>query len=176
MTSKRVLVVDDEPAVRGLIAEYLHNTEFRASEAANGPEMSGALVGGAVDLVLLDLKLAEEDGLELMRQLRRRCSALPIIVLTGHRREEADRVVGLELGADDYLLKPFSLRELLARMRAVLRRSEAPAPAAAAAATPETGGERRRRRFAGWELDLRARQLTSPAGEPMPLTKGRSCC
>jgi DNA-binding response OmpR family regulator len=129
--------------------------------------MGRILAEDNVDLVLLDLKLAEEDGLQLVRQLRGR-SELPIIILTGHRRDEIDRVVGLELGADDYLTKPFGLRELLARIRAVLRRSEAREPAP----PPGKGGKRTRYRFAGWELDLRSRRLASPAGEPVPLTKG----
>lgn len=167
MTAKHVLVVDDEPAVRGLIAAYLQGTEFRASEAADSREMACVLAEGAVDLVLLDLKLDGEDGLDLVRQLRNR-SALPIIIVSGHHRDAVDRVVGLELGADDYLLKPFSLRELLARIRAVLRRSDPREPAAAA----DKGRARTRHRFAGWELDLRARRLTSPAGKPVPLTKG----
>jgi two-component system OmpR family response regulator len=170
MVAKHVLVVDDDPVMRDLIADYLHDQEFRASEAGGGREMARILAEDAVDLVLLDLKLVEEDGLELMRQLRCRLD-LPIIILTGHRRDEIDRVVGLELGADDYLTKPFSLRELLARIRAVLRRSKAREPAPAPA--PEKGGSKRTRyRFAGWDLDLRTRRLTSPAGEPVPLTKG----
>jgi DNA-binding response OmpR family regulator len=91
---------------------------------------------------------------------------VPIVVVTGHRRDEVDRVVGLELGADDYLTKPFSLRELLARVHAVLRRSVATSP------PPEAGGKRVRYHFAGWELDPRARRLTSPDGQVVPLTKG----
>ncbi len=169
MATKHVLVVDDDPSMLSMIAEYLRSQDFRASEAAGGGEMASILAKGPVDLVLLDLRLADEDGLDLVRQLRCR-SALPIIILTGHRRDEVDRVVGFELGADDYLTKPFSLRELLARIRAVLRRSEAREPAVVA--PPGKDGKRTRFRFAGWELDLRTRRLTSPAGEPVPLTKG----
>jgi DNA-binding response OmpR family regulator len=127
--------------------------------------MSRVLRDGAVDLVILDMKLANEDGLDLMRRLGSPPDA-PVIIVTGHRRDEADRVIGLELGADDYVTKPFSLRELLARIRAVLRRSET-------ADRRLRGKERRvRYRFAGWELDMRTRSLTSPAGNALTLTKG----
>jgi DNA-binding response OmpR family regulator len=115
--------------------------------------------------MILDLKLADENGLELMRGIGAQAD-VPIIVLTGHRRDETDRVVGLELGADDYMVKPFGLRELLARVHAVLRRAQA--------------GERRARqkekrlryRFAGWELNIRTRQLLSPTGVATALTAG----
>jgi DNA-binding response OmpR family regulator len=167
---KHVLVVDDDPAMRAMIADYMADRGFEASTAADIPQAAGILAGSGVDLVVLDLKLAGEDGLELLRQLRSE-SDLPVIVLTGHRREEVDRVVGLELGADDYLTKPFSLRELLARVRAVLRRVEA-RPASPAEGPPAEAGKGTRYRFAGWELSLRSRRLTSPAGEPVPLTRG----
>jgi two-component system, OmpR family, response regulator len=162
---KHVLAVDDDPTLRSMIADYLADQNLRVSTAADGREMTRVLTEGGVDLVILDLKLGDEDGLDLVRRLRAD-SALPIIVLTGHHREEADRVVGLELGADDYLTKPFSPRELLARIRAVLRRS------AAAAAQPARDARPTRYRFAGWELSLRNRRLTSPAGAVVPLTKG----
>jgi two-component system, OmpR family, response regulator len=118
-----------------------------------------------VDLMILDLKLADEDGLELMRGIGAQTD-VPIIVLTGHRRDETDRVVGLELGADDYMMKPFGLRELLARVRAVLRRAQAGARRA------RRSENRLRYRFAGWELDVRARRLISPSGASMALTAG----
>jgi two-component system OmpR family response regulator len=163
--AKHILVVDDDPAMRDVVGTYLDGHNYRVSLAANGEAMMRALGSGSIDLVVLDLKLAHEDGLELMRRVGERLD-VPIIVVTGHRRDETDRVVGLELGADDYLLKPFGLRELLARVHAVLRRAEA--------------GERRTRhkqqraryRFAGWELDLRTRRLTSPCGEKVMLTAG----
>jgi DNA-binding response OmpR family regulator len=117
------------------------------------------------DLIVLDLKLAEEDGLQLVRELRMK-SSVPIIIVTGHRRDEVDRIVGLELGADDYLTKPFSPRELLARVRAVLRRAEA------ARAAPPADGKASRYRFAGWELNRRLRRLTSPSGAAVTLTLG----
>lgn len=160
-----------------MIADYLGDHGFCVLAAADGGEMAQALAEGAVDLVLLDLKLPDEDGLTLIRGLRTE-SEVPIIVLTGHRRDEVDRVVGLELGADDYLTKPFGLRELLARVRAVLRRGEA--AAAAASSPPEEDGTRPGERgaapagyrFAGWELDLRVRRLRSPGDEIVPLTRG----
>jgi two-component system OmpR family response regulator len=162
---KHVLVVDDDPAVRVMISDYLVNQNMRVSTAADGREMAGVLSAGGTDLVILDLKLGNEDGLELVRSLRAD-SDLPIIVLTGHRCDAVDRVVGLELGADDYMTKPVSLRELLARIRAILRRWES------ATRRPPQDTKRRLYRFAGWELSLRIRRLTSPAGEIVPLTSG----
>src|SRR6266851_7816110 len=111
-----VLAIDDDPILREAIADYLGQHEFRVTTAADGREMQAVLADEVVDLVVLDLKLQAEDGLALARRLREE-SAIPIIMLTA-RREEADRVMGLELGADDYLTKPFSTRELLARIRA----------------------------------------------------------
>ncbi|HEX2886505.1 response regulator [Vineibacter terrae] len=161
---KHVLAVDDDPAIRNMIADYLGEHHFRVSTAASGREMARALKASPVDLVILDVQLDDEDGLELVRDLRAR-SSLPIIVLSGHRRDEVDRVIGLELGADDYLTKPVSLRELLARIRAALRRADA-------APKVRPDDRRVRYRFAGWELSLRTRRLTAPSGEAMPLTRG----
>src|SRR5262249_53172124 len=141
-----VLVVDDDRAMRAMIADYLADQNVRVSDAADSREMQRMRAAGGVDLVILDLKLGNEDGLEIVRALRAE-SDLPIIVLTGHRRESVDRVIGLELGADDYLTKPFSPRELLARIHAVLRRS------------PSARPKRTCYRFAGWELNLRTRRL-----------------
>jgi DNA-binding response OmpR family regulator len=165
MVMKHILVVDDDPAMRDVVGSYLEKHDFRVSLAADGRTMKRVLSSQPVDLMILDLKLADEDGLELMRGMDARAD-VPVIVLTGHRRDEVDRVVGLELGADDYVVKPFGLRELLARVRAVLRRARA--------------GERRVRqkekrlqyRFAGWELNARTRQLTSPTGSATALTAG----
>jgi two-component system, OmpR family, response regulator len=165
MAVKHVLVVEDDPSMRDVVGSYLEGENFQVSAAADGKAMTRILGERPVDLIVLDLKLAGEDGLELMRG-RDAQSDVPVIVITGHRRDETDRVVGLELGADDYLTKPFSLRELLARIRAVLRRAEA--------------GERRSRakekrvryHFAGWELDMRTRRLKSPASEAVVLTAG----
>ena len=114
---KHVLVVDDDPALRAMVANYLVDQNVRVSTASNGREMARVLTAGGVDLAILDLKLGNENGLEIVRALRAE-SDLPIIVLTGQHLDEIDRVVGLELGADDYLTKPFSLRvEALARIR-----------------------------------------------------------
>jgi two-component system, OmpR family, response regulator len=174
-TAKTVLVVDDDPAMRAMIADYLGDRGFRVVTAADGGEMARVLAEGTVHLILLDLKLPDEDRMNLIRSLRAG-SGVPIIVLTGHHREEVDRVVGLELGADDYLTKPFGLRELLARIRAVLRRGEMATPAPEGAEQDaDRPGEKRaptRHRFAGWELDLRVRRLRSPDGEIVPLTRG----
>ena len=165
MAEKHILAVDDDPSMRELIANYLTNHGFRVSTAADGEDMAGIIAEDMVDLVVLDLKLAEEDGLQLVNELRTR-SDLPIIVITGHWRDEVDRIVGLELGADDYLTKPFNLRELLARVRAVLRRAEADQ------AAPPVDSKGTRYRFAGWELNLRTRRLTSPTGTSVGLTIG----
>src|SRR4051812_31898540 len=118
-----VLAVDDDPAIRELIADYLGQNELRVTAVADGAAMQAVLAENVVDLVVLDLKLKAEDGMALARRLRDE-SAIPIIMLTG-RKDEADRVMGLELGADDYLTKPFSPRELLARIRTILRRRRA---------------------------------------------------
>jgi CheY-like chemotaxis protein len=123
------------------------------------------LNGNEVSLVILDLRLGQEDGLDLLREIRS-SSDVPVIIITGHRRDDIDRVVGLELGADDYLTKPFNLRELLARVRAVLRRFDV------GRAAPARDPERGRFRFSGWQLDRKTRRLTDPAGAPVTLTKG----
>src|SRR6266446_3108015 len=115
-----ILVVDDDPAMRELVSGYLHENELRVTAVATGAAMTQALTDHAIDLVVLDLRLASEDGMQLARRLREE-SEVPIIIVTG-KQDEADRVMGLELGADDYITKPFSERELLARIRAVLRR------------------------------------------------------
>jgi DNA-binding response OmpR family regulator len=160
-----ILAVDDDPAMRQLIAEYLGENEMRVTTAANGAEMDRALAQQAVDLVVLDLRLAGEDGMQLARKLRED-SAIPIIIVTGNR-DEADRVMGLEFGADDYITKPFSPRELLARIRAVLRRYQA-----VRELLPTRDETRRAYRFAGWELNLRTRRLTAPDGRRVELTNG----
>jgi len=120
---------------------------------------------GEPDLIVLDLRLDQEDGLELLRETRSR-SDVPVIIITGDGGDEIDRVVGLELGADDCITKPFGLRELLARIRAVLRRHEAGRSA------PQRDPERRRSKFGGWQLDRRLRRLVDPAGSQISLTKG----
>jgi two-component system OmpR family response regulator len=158
-----VLAVDDDPTIRSLIAEYLGQNELRVTTVADGRAMQAVLAEQVVDLVVLDLKLQAEDGMSLARRLRDE-SAIPIIMLTG-RAEEADRVMGLELGADDYLTKPFSPRELLARIRTILRRRRAEVRQG----RPEGV---RAYRFDGWELNLNTRRLTSAAGQAVPLSNG----
>jgi len=158
-----VLVVDDDPAVRQLVHEYLGQNGLRVSGCASGAELMQAFGQEVVDLVLLDLRLRGEDGMQLLRALRAE-SQIPVIILTG-RAEEADRVMGLELGADDYLTKPFSPRELLARIRTVLRRAHA---------GHESHGARvvRAYRLPGWELNLRTRKLTAQGGAEVALSNG----
>ncbi len=150
-----ILVVDDDCEIRNLLREYLEKNGFRATAVADGSEMRRTLERSHVDLVVLDLMLPKESGVEICRALRT-SSDLPVIMLTA-LGEEVDRVVGLEVGADDYVAKPFSPRELLGRIRAVLRRT-AQAPRLADLA------EARAYRFAGWELDTTARKLTAPDG------------
>lgn len=162
---RHVIVVDDDPAIRVMIADYLAGQNIKVSTAADSQQMARILAAGGVDLAILDLKLRNENGLEIVRTLHAD-SNLPIIVLTGQHRDEIDRVVGLELGADDYLTKPFSPRELLARIRAVLRRSEVQVQ------RTNENVKKVRYSFAGWELSMRSRRLTSPSGEDVPLTKG----
>ena len=150
-SQSHILVVDDDPGIRGLLREYLERHGYRVTVANDGPQMRRALEAARPDLVVLDVMLPGEDGLALCRDLRAR-SGLPIIMLTA-RADEVDRIVGLEMGADDYLAKPFNPRELLARIKSVLRRARALPPPRSAA---------HRVRFAGWTLDLAARQLIAP--------------
>ena len=158
-----VLAVDDDPTMRQLIGDYLGQNEFRVTAVADGRAMQEVLAAQVVDLVVLDLRLQAEDGMALARRLRDE-SAIPIIMLTG-RAEEADRVMGLELGADDYLTKPFSPRELLARIRTILRRRRAEVRQG----RPDGV---RAYRFDGWELNLNTRRLTAPGGRVVPLSNG----
>lgn len=157
-----ILVVDDDPAIRELVRDYLVEHDLQVSTAASGAEMDKVLGSEMVDLVILDLKLPDEDGLVIARRLREKLD-IPIIILTGSRKEEVDRVMGLELGADDYVTKPFSQRELLARIKAVLRRTEVKRAARRVETT-------RAYRFAGWELNTGLRRLKSPGGEMVELT------
>jgi DNA-binding response OmpR family regulator len=158
-----VLAVDDDPTIRDMISDYLVKHGFRVTAVADGRAMNEALSTEVVDLIVLDLKLRTEDGMNLARKLRDD-SAIPIIMLTG-RNDEADRVMGLELGADDYVTKPFSPRELLARIRTVLRRRRAEVHQG----RPEGI---RAYRFEGWELNLNTRRLTAPTGQVTVLSKG----
>ncbi len=161
-TQPHVLVVDDDPAIRELLTDYLCDNEMRVTSVGNGKDMLTAFDSEAIDIVVLDLKLPGEDGLHLARQLRERAN-VPIVLLTG-KNEEADRVMGLEFGADDYVTKPFSPRELLARLRAVMRRYQV------SAEINVQDDKRRAFRFAGWELNLRTRRLTAPDGQQVELS------
>ena len=156
-----VLVVDDDAEMRSLLAEYLGGSGFRVSLASSGREMRRLLEAEHPDVVLLDLMLPDEDGLALCRELRAR-SHVPVIMVSA-RSADVDRIVGIEMGADDYLAKPFNPRELLARLKAVLRRSRAGGP---------SHSEAHRVRFSGWTLDLAARHLVDPQGVIVPLSGG----
>jgi two-component system OmpR family response regulator len=161
----RVLVVDDDRSLQQMLANYLEKHDLRVALASQKHELMRQLAVGEPDIVILDLRLGQEDGLDLLRKIRSR-SDVSVIITTGHRRDEIDRVVGLELGADDYITKPFSLRELLARIRAVLRRREAGRIVA------ERQAKQGRFRFGDWQLNRRLRRLTDPSDDPVCLTKG----
>ena len=160
-----VLVVDDDPTVQHMLANYLEQHNMRVISALQSQEATRKLAMGETNMVILDLQLGREDGLDLLREIRSH-SDIPVIITTGHRRDEIDRVVGLELGADDYVVKPFGLRELLARIRAVLRRRDTGRIA------PQREAEQGRCQFGDWQLDRRARRLTNIGGLPITLTKG----
>ncbi len=158
-----ILVIDDEPDVRELIRTYLAQEGYRVSTLGDGQGLRRVLAGQSVDLVILDLGLPGEDGLSLARYLREH-SDVGVIIVTG-KGQTVDRIIGLEIGADDYLAKPFDLRELLARVRSVLRRTRGPV-------RPETGEPDPAVRFAGWQLDLASRRLFAPDGKEVALTTG----
>jgi two-component system OmpR family response regulator len=158
-----ILVVDDDAQIRQLVAKLLRGHGHRVSLAQDGREMWRVLEAAAVDLVILDVMLPGGSGLDLCRALRAR-SRLPIIMLTA-LGSDTDRIVGLEIGADDYLAKPFNPRELLARINAVLRRTRV-------AATGEEIGGGTLLSFEGWVLDTRRRELTDPTGAIVDLSTG----
>src|SRR6476661_9585419 len=164
MSSAHVLVVDDDPSMREMVSDYLADYEIRVTALESARRIAEVVARETIDLVLLDLRLPGEDGMEIARKLREDSAGLPIIIVTG-RKEEADRVMGLELGADDYLTKPFSPRELLARIRTVLRRTHS-----------VPGGQGapvcRAYRIPGWELNLRTRRLTASDGSEVALSNG----
>lgn len=160
-----VVVVDDDPAIRDLLTEYLQDNELRVCAVAGSAELMQRLERDTVDLVVLDVRLQGEDGMQIARRLRELSPTMPILMLTG-RTEEADRIMGLELGADDYLTKPFSSRELLARIRALLRRARAQQGVA------DVLSKARAYRFKGWELSIGLRRLRDPRGQAVELTNG----
>jgi two-component system, OmpR family, response regulator len=157
-----IVIVDDQPEICELVYNYLSGEGYRVSTANDGPSMRRIMQQYEVDLVLLDIQLPGDDGLSLARQLRA-VSDIGIIILTG-RGETVDRIIGLEMGADDYLPKPFHLRELLARVKSVLRRKSS--------RTDITKAPPQSAVFNGWKLDLTSRELKDPAGEEVRLTTG----
>ena len=164
----RILIVDDDRRIREMLATYLKEEGFEIGLAEDGRQLRAEMAAAEVDLVLLDQVIPGEDGLTLLRELRRH-SNVPVIMITG-KGEMLDRIIGLEVGADDYIAKPFHLREVLARIRAVLRRS-------AAASSPDTkaaeaGPKAGRLAFAGWTLDPRRRELRDSRGAEVELTTG----
>ena len=162
-----ILVVDDEEGVRALLRDCFELEGYRVSEAKDGAGLAACLAAGAVDLITLDLKLGGENGLELARGIRADRN-VPIVMITG-KGDTIDRVVGLELGADDYIAKPFHVREVVARVRAVLRRYEgAGSPAASAPSPPSRPSERYD--FEGWSLDIQRRELKNSNGTMQDLT------
>lgn len=158
-----ILIVDDDREIRSLVAQFLKKHGYRVTPAADGREMMHLMEKGRFDLIVLDLMLPGEDGLSLCRRVRAE-SSLPIIMLTA-MGEEMDRIIGLEMGADDYLPKPFNPRELLARIKAVLRRA---ADRGATATSTDVAA----RVFDGWRLDTVKRELRAPDGALVPLTAG----
>jgi len=156
-----ILIVDDDAEIRSLLTRYLEKNGLRATAVGDGRAMARALDAGSFDLIVLDLMLPGDDGLTLCRNLRA-TSDIPVIMLTA-RGDETDRIVGLEMGADDYLPKPFSARELLARIKVILRRTRSLPPNL----KPQ---DEHLLRFAGWVLDTARRQLVSPAGVATPIS------
>jgi two-component system, OmpR family, response regulator len=161
---RHVLVVDDDAADRERVAKYLTLNDFRVTPAESGKRMMEILRDEPIDLVALETTLRGEDGQHLARRLRE-TSMVPIIIVTT-RAEEADRIMGLELGADDYVTKPFSMRELLARIRAVMRRCPC------SESSLDRGRAVRAYQFAGWNLNVPLRALRAPSGERVPITNG----
>ena len=161
MKQDHLLVVDDDAELRNLLRDYLGQAGYRVTTVGDGRQMQRALDAAPFDLIVLDVMLPGEDGLSLCRRLRAG-SRVPILMLTA-RGDEVDRIIGLEMGADDYLSKPFNPRELLARVKSILRR---------AGSLPENLADEdvRRFRFAEWSLDTRTRQLISPVGVVVDLS------
>src|SRR4051812_15133599 len=157
-----ILVIDDDLGMRTMMAEFFDRNDIRVRTGVGLEDVTRHLSAKDVNLIMLDLRLGRENGLDVLREIRSR-SDIPVIITSGSRREEIDRVVGLELGADDYVTKPFGLHELLARTRAVLRR---------AGSASNRAGNREISRFANWQLDRKNRRLTDPDGELVALTKG----
>jgi two-component system, OmpR family, response regulator len=164
-SSGPVLVVDDDPAVRHLISDYFGQHGIQTVSATGRSAVARQLAGGDTSAIILDLHLGQDDGFDLLREIRS-SSDVPVIILTGRARDEVDCVVGFELGADDYLTKPFGIRELYARFRAVLRRR------VSGSSLRNRDVERGGYKFGGWRLDSRSRRLIDPRERPIALSKG----
>lgn len=160
MTAPHILVVDDDPEIRKLLGRYIQDQGFRVALAATSRQLNEKLQTGKYDLIVLDVMLPDCSGLDVCRDLRARKVNIPIILLTG-LKEDVDRIIGLEIGADDYLGKPFNPRELVARIKAVLRRQPDPMPAPIAAAVYQ---------FQGFMSDPHRRRVTNPIGTDVELT------
>ncbi|WP_420564764.1 response regulator [Thalassobaculum sp.] len=169
-TTAHILIVDDEAEIRDLVTEYLTDEGLRVSSAADSTGMREVLAREAVDLVILDIKLPGEDGLTLAAELRQQENIG--LVMLSQKDDLVDRVAGLEVGADDYVAKPFHLRELLARLRSVLRRQGPRVDQDRITVDPPVNGVAPKLRFAGWEMDRRTRQLRAPDGDPVELSTG----
>ena len=172
-----IMVADHDPGMRRTVSDYLGQNNMRVAGASGKQDMSRLLAAQQFSMVVLDLQLGQEngqqDGLDLLRELRAH-SDMPVITLAGRQHDEIDRIVSLELGADDCLAKPFSLRELLARIKVVLRRAEAAAGEGARELARDPGRDKAsaRLRFGPWTLDRRTRRFAVADGDPIPLTKG----
>ncbi len=162
-TVGHIVVVDDDPVTRRIVTSYFRDHDMPASSVSGRQELIRHLASGAPILIILELRLGHDDGLDLLREIRS-TSDVPVIITTGQRMEEVDRVLGLELGADDYLTKPFGLRELLARVRAILRRHELKR-------TRSRKLQRSGFRFGRWQLERESRRLTTQDGSLVALTK-----
>jgi two-component system OmpR family response regulator len=160
-----LFVVDDDASLREVLIRFLEDHHMPTKSASNRSELNRCLAEACPSLIILDVQLGRDDGINVLKEIRRR-SDVPIIIVTGTRPDEIDRIVGLELGADDYIVKPFGLKELLARVRAVLRRHEL------GRAAQSSGSERGGYRFNGWVLHRRGRKLLGPNAAPVSLTKG----
>jgi two-component system, OmpR family, response regulator len=163
--SGHILVADDDPAIQHLISDYFGQHGIQTIPATGRSGVTRHLARGETSAIILDLHLGQDNGLDLLREIRS-SSDVPVIILTGRSRDEIDCVVGLELGADDYLTKPFGIRELYARFRAVLRRREI------GRSSRTRGVERGGYEFGGWRLDRRDRRLVDPEQRPVSLSKG----
>jgi two-component system, OmpR family, response regulator len=159
-----IIVVDDDEVIRHMMTGYFEERNIPVSAASNRSEFNRHFARAQPSLIILDLRLGDDDGLDLLREIRSH-SDVPVIIITGHCLDESDCVVGLELGADDYVVKPFSMRELLARVRAILRRREL--GRVARVRDPERGGYR----FDGWQLERRDRKLVHSQGLAVALSK-----